>query len=158
MLFSCSKKQPNLNNKGLGTKIEGPALPTSEQLLNNYSPEDITKPIDIDMTKMSATMIYAQVFDMVIMPEEFIGKKIKVTGNFQVFINDSTKERYFSILIPDATACCQQGIDFVWLGNHSFPTDYPEQNQEITVTGIFSSIETDEGLTFNYLIVSDLIY
>ena len=121
------------------------------------APVDLSK-VDIDMTKMSATMIYAEVFNMLIMPEEYTNKLIKVSGNFQVFEDEQNGGRYFAIIIPDATKCCQQGIEFVWQGEHFYPSDYPQIGQEITITGTYNCIENADGLTYTYLDVWNLSY
>ena len=34
-------------------------------------------------------------------------------------------------------ACCSNGIEFLWDGEHSYPADYPEQGANITVVGEF---------------------
>ena len=33
---------------------------------------------------------------------------------------------YHACVIPDATACCAQGIEFTLAGDHRWPDDYPE--------------------------------
>ena len=111
--------------------------------------------IDLDLTKMSATMIYSTIFDMLIMPEDYIDKNIKVSGWFETYTDPQTGEMYYAVVVPDATACCQQGLEFVWLGDHKYPEDFPEIKQDITVTGIYKLIEND-GITYNYLEVSNL--
>jgi len=112
--------------------------------------------VDMDLTKMSATMIYSTVFDMLIMPDEYENKVIKVKGNFQVFTNENNGQQYYAIIIPDATACCKQGIEFIWDGEHKYPEDYPELETEITITGAYQIIENEEGITYSYLKVSAL--
>lgn len=110
---------------------------------------------EIDLTQMSATMIYSTVFDMIVNPDDYAEKTIKVKGNFCVFDDDTSDEKYFAILIPDATACCQQGIEFVWEGEHSYPEDYPLENQEITIVGKYAVTELSDGISYSYLKVSD---
>lgn len=114
--------------------------------------------VDLDLTQMSSTMIYSTVFDMLIMPDEYVDKKIKVKGNFEVFENADSNERYFAVLIPDATACCQQGIEFIWLGEHSYPQDFPEVGQEITVSGTYTITEDSQGISYVYLKVFEMIF
>ena len=56
------------------------------------------------------------------------------------------KERgvvYHACLIPDATACCAQGIEFIWRGKHSRPADYPDEGTDIVVTGRLESYLED---------------
>ncbi len=132
------------------------AVPSQSEI--NTDDNIINHEIDLDLTKMSATMIYSTVFDMIIMADEYKGKNIKVKGNFQAFINEQTGDRYFSIVIPDATACCQQGIEFVWLGDHVFPDDYPASGEEITVVGNYNVYENADGITYTYLKVFSLTH
>ena len=94
--------------------------------------------VDVDLSKMSGTVCYAQVNDMVnVNPAAYFGKTVRMSGTFAVSSNTDTP--YFACLIADATACCQQGIEFQWAGEHSYPDDYPEKGAQITVTGIFGS-------------------
>lgn len=136
--FSCSKiksNDKNTNQKNTETKADN---------------------IDLDMTKMSSTMIYSQIFNMLIMPEEYINKTIKVKGFFEAYITPEDDDNSFTIIIPDATACCKQGLDFIWEGEHIYPADYPNPGSEIIITGRFMSTENEDGVTYNYLIVSNL--
>lgn len=135
--------------------LEMPDVPDEYDLDAENLNLDISK-VDVDLSVMSATMIYSEVFNMVIMPEEYEEKTLKIKGNFAVYIGKETGKRYYSVIIPDATKCCQQGIEFVWAGNHSYPEDFPEIGEEITATGIYKTTETKDGLTYNYMQVQTL--
>ena len=104
-------------------------------------------PVDLDLTKLSGTVMYAQVFDMLEEPERYMGQKVRAGGTFNYFRDMSTGREYFAVLIQDATACCAQGLEFQWAGDHKFPIDYPEIDQPIIVTGTFSTYE-EQGYTF----------
>ena len=95
--------------------------------------------IDVDLTKLSSTMIYSEVLNMVQTPDNYLGKVVKMSGNFATTENTDQTKRYFACIIPDATACCSQGIEFVLAGKHEYPLDYPDLNAEITVTGVFDT-------------------
>lgn len=97
----------------------------------------------IDLTKMSSTMVYSEVSNMMISPEEYVGKKIKMNGTFSVYDSEENGKRYFSCIIQDATACCASGIEFELKGKHKYPKDYPEDETEITVVGIFDTYKED---------------
>ena len=84
-------------------------------------------------------MVYSQVYDMMTQPESYMGQKIKMRGSFSYYQDPDTKQEYFVAIIADSTACCAQGIEFVWAGEHSYPRDYPPLDTEITVTGTFST-------------------
>lgn len=96
---------------------------------------------DVDLTTLDSTMIYAECYDMVYNPTDYMGKKIRVQGPFAYYQDPATQNEYFAVLISDATACCSQGIEFVLAGEHTYPDDYPETATEITVSGTFNYYE-----------------
>ena len=93
--------------------------------------------IDVDLTALSSTMVYAEVYNMVTKPDDYLGKRILMRGNFAVGKGDD--RYYFACIIPDATACCSQGIEFLLDGNYTYPNDYPQIGTEITVEGVFDT-------------------
>ena len=97
--------------------------------------------IDVDLTKMSTTIVYSQLFNMIAEPERYLGKTVKIKGTFASYDlpPEFGRKKAFAVVILDATACCQQGIEFVWEGNHQYPKDYPAEGKSITVTGVFQS-------------------
>ena len=110
---------------------------------------------DVDLTVLSSTMVYSQVADMMYTPEKYNGKIVKASGLFSVYHDDAQDKNYYAVLIQDATACCAQGIEFIWDGEHSYPEDYPEIGQEITVMGTFGTYEED-GATYTQLLDASL--
>ena len=97
--------------------------------------------IDIDLTKLTPNIVYAQVFDMVNEPDKYIGKRVRATGNFAYTADPETGGEYFAVFIADAAACCQQGLEFVLSGEHKYPDDYPKLESSITVEGVFNTYE-----------------
>ena len=95
--------------------------------------------VDIDLTKLSSTIVYSEVYNMVTNPDEITGKTIRMSGYFAVYHDPETDKYYFACIIPDATACCAQGIEFILEGDYSYPDDYPAEGQIITVAGIFDT-------------------
>ena len=93
--------------------------------------------IDVDLTQMSSTMIYSEVQNMMLKPADYVGKTVRMQGAFSV--SEIGENRYFACIIKDATACCAQGIEFQWAGDHSYPADYPKNGSDITVTGEFTT-------------------
>ena len=94
---------------------------------------------DVDLTKMSGTMVYSEVFNMMSAPEQYKGKTVKMNGTFNVYYTEATNTYFFACIVQDATACCAQGLEFVLKGEHIYPDDYPELGEEITVTGVFDT-------------------
>lgn len=155
-LLSCKAKD-KIDNSGLQAAAAAKNTVEPDNTVVECPPgriETTTTPVpskvNLDLTKMSATMIYSTIFDMLIMPEDYVEKIIKVKGWFETYTDPQTGEMYYAVVVPDATACCQQGLEFVWKGNHTYPDDFPKPGQDITVTGIYKMIEND-GVTYTYL-------
>ena len=91
--------------------------------------------IDIDLTRLSSTMIYSEVYNMMNSPESYVGKMVRMNGKLAVY--KYPERNYYTCIIKDATACCQQGMEFLWAGNHKYPDDYPNEGDGIIVTGVF---------------------
>ena len=127
-------------------QIEEISESTTQQMPSEIETEINLKngDIDIDLTQLSSTFVYSEVYDMMVKPENYIGKTIRMTGAFNVYEDEETGKIYYSCIISDATACCQQGIEFELKGKHKYPDDYPKQDEEITVTGEFE-IYKEEG-------------
>lgn len=145
--MSCNQK----NKNSVSFDLEN--LPSQKELSQESEP--ISEQVDLDLTQMNANMIYAEVFNMLIEPENYENKNIKISGYFNVFTNENTNEKYYAIIIPDALECCQQGLEIVWLGEHS-PDEYPTQGEKITIIGRYTIRELENGITYNYLAVSKI--
>lgn len=94
------------------------------------------KSVDLDLTKLSSTLIYSEVYNMLITPDDYKGKIIKMKGQFNQYTDEETGKIHNAVIIPDATACCQQGLEFE-LQNKNNPNF--EKNTEITVVGTFDT-------------------
>ena len=112
--------------------------------------------IDVDLTALSSTMVYAEVYSIVTNPDQYVGKTIKMSGPYAVDYYDQTGLYYHFVLIEDATACCAQGLEFRRNGEYSYPHDYPPEQTKIEVSGVFEHYE-ELGQTYYYLAVDDVI-
>ena len=104
--------------------------------------------VDIDMTKMSATMIYATVNDMLTAPESYYGKSVCVDGYFDTGYDEALGARYFFVVIPDATACCLQGMEFRRSDDSTDLADYPEVKDDIRISGTYDRYEENGNLYY----------
>ena len=109
-------------------------------------------PVDVDLTKLSSTMVYSEVYNMMSSPEGYMGKRVRMKGSFAYAEGDG--RYYFACIIADATACCAQGIEFVLKDERKFPDEYPSKGAEITVVGVFDTYM--EG-TYQYCQLIDAI-
>lgn len=118
--------------------------------------------IDVDLAKLSSTMVYSEVYNMMYTPDDYIGKTVKMKGQFAigyVYNTDGTPDEStarFACVIADATACCSQGLEFILTGEHTYPNDYPELGSEITVTGTFE-VYTENGFQYCRLVDATLV-
>ena len=117
-------------------------------------PADI--PVDVDLTVLSSTMIYAEVSRMVTNPDAYVGKTIRARGLYYASHYEEMDLYYHFVVIPDATACCVQGLEFVWSGEHTYPVDYPADDTEIEVTGLFDTYK-QFGNTYYYIAIDALV-
>ena len=118
----------------------------AEKSSANKAPSKPEK-VDLDLTTMSSTMVYSEVFNMVTTPENYIGKTVKMRGTYMYYYDEKPNRYYFFCLISDAMACCSQGIEFALTKDYHYPEDYPKPDDEITVVGVFDSYE-EEGNTY----------
>ena len=120
----------------------------TEETLSDTSTESLKKEdgtVDYDLTQMNSDMVYATVYQMMVDPEQYEGKTFRINGNFYATYYEPTEKYYFYCIIQDATACCAQGLEFVWDdGQHHYPDEYPADNAMVTVEGTFETYR-EEG-------------
>ena len=105
--------------------------------------------VDVDLTVMGSDMVYATVFQMMAVPDQYIGKRIRMKGNHYGAYGETAGRYFHYCVIKDAMACCQQGIEFM-MGDtpDTDQSEYPENNTDIIVEGTFETytVENDENV------------
>ncbi len=114
---------------------------TEETTVQDQQPAESQDRVDVDLTALSSTMVYAEVYNMMVSPETYIGKTVKMKGQFAYYHDEKTDNYYFACIIQDATACCAQGIEFVLTDDYVYPDDYPGVDEEISVIGVFDTYQ-----------------
>ena len=124
------------------------------------NPEEYQLPesdVDVDLTKMSSTIVYSEVYNMLAYPERYIGKTVRVSGEYYASYYEETGAYYHYVIIADAAACCEQGMEFIWdEGAHSYPEEYPEDFTPVEIVGTFGMYEED-GYEYCYLATDDIV-
>jgi len=113
--------------------------------------------VDIDLSIMSRTMIFAEVNNITSNPESYLGKSIRLKGSYFAAYYDVTDDYYHFVLIEDADSCCQQGLEFILGDDYIFPGDFPPDMTEIEITGIYSSY-LESGQTYYYIAADVMQY
>ena len=135
--------------------LSGCAVSTADANTPAATPEPLV--VDLDLSKLSGTVVYAQVYNLMADYESWLGKVIKMSGYYSAYEDTERGVVYHACVIPDATACCAQGIEFVWAGEHAWPDDYPEELTDITVTGRLAVYEED-GTMYLHLVNAELVW
>ena len=164
-LCACGKgREKDVGNDTLSSDEEASAsaesIPTpKEQETSEESeqPQASSNGVDVDLTVLSSTMVYSEVYNMLYNdPAHYLGKTVKARGGFSIYqlVTDGVLQPdpvAYACIIADATACCADGMEFVLEGDYTYPDDYPELGAEITVIGEFQSYE-ENGMTWYHLV------
>ena len=111
--------------------------------------------VDYDLTEMDSDMVYVMVYQLMIDPDQYIGKTFRIAGSFRAIYSDQTQKWYSYCLVQDALACCAQGVEFVWGdGTHIYPDEYPLEDTRIVVEGTFETYQ-EEGSDSLYSRLAD---
>ena len=111
--------------------------------------------VDLDLSAMSGTVVYAQVYNLLCDPSPWLGKTLRMAGFYSAFEDPATGAVYHACVIPDATACCAQGIEFVRAGEPAWPEDYPGEAAGIVVTGRLELYE-ENGVRYLHLVDAEM--
>lgn len=110
--------------------------------MNSAKSTNLSEKVDFDLTTMSQTFCYATVDDMMRNPARYLGKTVKMKGQYYATYDESNNTYYTFCLISDALGCCSSGMEFVWGdGSHIYPKEYPEDKAEVTVCGTYAVYE-----------------
>jgi len=132
-----------------------PPTPGGDAPSGQAAPVSDESDVDFDLTKMGSTMAYAEVTNILSNPDDYMGKTIRVRGSIYNSYFEKTDRYYQYVIIGDASACCQQGLEFVWKGDHVYPDDYPEDNTQIEITGVYSRYE-ELDIKYCYIEVDEI--
>lgn len=136
-------KEQNIEEQNSEENVSTNAI--RDNIQSDRGKNESVETVDIDLTEMGSDMVYATVYQLMVNPETYKGKTICMSGSYYATYYEPTSKYYHYCVIQDATACCSQGMEFIWGdGNHEYPDEYPNENAEIRVTGIFETYQ-EEG-------------
>lgn len=110
-----------------------------------------SKSPDVDLTLLSSTMVYSELYNILSYPDDYVGKTIKMSGTFEVYPNPELGIDYYVLMVYDNTACCQLGMEFILADEN-----YPEAGGDLTVMGEFETYIEGEYL-YCHLINAELV-
>ena len=112
--------------------------------------------VDLDLSVMSSTIVYAEMYNIQFDPGQYLGKVVRLRGLYSYYREPSTGVSYYACVVPDATACCMQGMEFVPAIEPEDPDHFLEDSADITVTGRLE-IYVDEGISYLHLVEAEVI-
>ena len=107
--------------------------------------------VDLDLTRFSSTMKFAEINNIYLKPDEYLGKTIKLDGVYFRSYYVETGQYYHYVVVVDTLACCSTGMEFS-VADRDSDEMFKEEETPITITGVFSSYE-EEGDVYYYLLV-----
>ena len=135
----------------------GSAQDSSSSTYDYYgsSFEEISAPktdVEIDLSKMNADLAYAFIFQIVVEPEKYEGKTVRMTGTFETFYDNEPYGRHDYCIITDVLACCAQGLEF-----ESAKVSGVEPGQKITVSGTLKLRDavSPDGMEYKTMRIAD---
>ena len=140
LLNACTRYSPAVYSGTEAESLTSKATEPYSKIKKLLPDTDLSKrSADIDLTSQTTQMAYVQLSNMMLSPDEYIGKTVKLRGRF-AHATDEDNE-YFVCYLLDETACCSQSLEFQTDDNYIFPDDYPPEQSEITVYGVFDTYE-----------------
>lgn len=109
---------------------------------NTYVTPDIDLPtaegVDIDLTQLSSTVVYGELYQILMNASAYLGMTLRMEGNFGIYTDPASGNVYYSVGVVDSTMCCVQGLEFLLAEE---PEAYPAVDDIITVTGVLEIYE-----------------
>ena len=152
-------KNSAISNSGSISLTKANNADNNSQIVDSSTSERLSNGnIDIDLTRANSNIIYGQIAQMLATPEEYVGKMIKLSGTFLAYDpapdSQANVDKYFAVMVADAAACCQQGMEFIWPG-HNYPDQFPAQYANMTITGKFQTY-TENGKVYCQIIADSV--
>lgn len=159
--FTQSKSTDNSNNQNSESYIDNTLGSYETGLL--FKPIDFASmgasyqafldiPVDINILDLSDIMAFAQVNNMMMMAEEYLGQTVKLHGNYYRHDIPEMDLSYHFLLLVDGTNCCTGILEFMFEDG----IGYPESGTDLLLMGEYSKYSDEYG-TYPYIKVSDYL-
>ncbi len=96
----------------------------------------------VDLTKISSTLVYTELYNMMTGPDKYDGKTVIMKGTYKIY--EGGGRNYHVCEVMDATACCTQGLEFVLKDGEEYPEFDEKSPKEIEISGTFKEYD-DNG-------------
>ena len=112
--------------------------------------------IDVDFSRMGATVAQAQFNNLLANSGDYIGQTIRASGEFfSLYINEFDRYFHFVTVVAGDGCCPPDGFEIQLTGDNVSSDDYPEQYTMIEVIGVLDSYD-EHGFAFLYLAIDEI--
>jgi len=139
---------PNADGSFSGVTVEPPSVTGRESPATK-------EPVDVDLTLLGATMLSAEISNMIMNSQNYLGKTVRVSGLYSSFFYAQAERYIHYVITKDGDECCQEGIEIILTGGRTSASDYPAQRIPIEIVGVFCSYE-ELGMVYFRLEVDDI--
>lgn len=150
ILTSCSETTEEVSTplEPVENTVTEPLV--EEPLASDDNFIDPDSSVDYDLTVMSSTMVFSQIYDLVMNPLSYEKSTVKMDGEYLYYDIEGVSERIHIIIIYDATGCCPQGLEI------RFPEDVtpPDDVCNLVLKGEILT-ETDGEAVYAHILVSE---
>ncbi len=137
-----------------GNAQEGHVPETSAEILAAQQELALGKNFDIDLTTMSSTMVYSQIYDVMVNYNNYLDKSINLVGTFSTMYYDEIAQTLNFVVINDATGCCPQGLELKFAEDVTLPA----ADATIGIQGRFTTYFEGEFEYFCILVEQLTVY
>lgn len=147
LLVGCGKEATDNKEASSSETIASTSFETATHIETEAVTEEITHTTDettLDLTAMNDHDAYHKLEQILLTPDNYIGKSITITGEYSSVHYSHAQQRYYYVLLADDDGCSQM-LEFVWGdGSHVYPDEYPKEGTLIRVSGTFETYQ-DKG-------------
>ncbi len=116
--------------------------------------DDSNSGVDHDLTGMSATMLFGQVFDILHNSENYYESTIRLEGEFEVLVNAVSDESVYTLIVEDEGGCCAQWLRLKMA--EGVDIDIPEAGAAVLLEGKVVAAEDASDENDIYIEISSL--
>lgn len=121
---------------------------------HEIAPIVISNVIDFDLSRLTGTMAYASVGNIMQEADKHVGKTIRMRGMYNAIDDPNGEGKLHFALVFDNAACCELGVELLSTSRQK-KIDYPSLSSLIEVTGVLD-VCSDGSQTFQILRINDL--
>lgn len=146
LFTACSKKDAATDTQttsAANVTVPAATEKTEPEILPDKKADELKKEkagkADIDLCSENRDNDYNSFLKLLINPEDFDGKTVKLHGTFS--INKNGGKNYYICSPSTKSGSASQGMEFTLSKDYKYPDDFPAPGEEITIFGKFEFYE-----------------